>query len=234
MQYPSPEHQTQVLSTLAEHGKLNTLQISKRGSLDYPVVLRTLAHLSKRHLVWLSEIGNRGPKSPKFYQLTAYGFIELFLRLDENNYKNKFKKEYEACPRYLTHLDVFRRESVIPELKITSHTLLTTFEEACKAAAPEEFSNAALAYISTRTTIDSNFFIYFYVALYPLKLEKLNILNEIFKKDLEFLDSWDTNFLPFISGLYEDILTLDKKIHVTLPRYDQTQSKTIFDKYLKK
>ena len=96
----------------------------------------------------------------------------------------------------------------------------------------EAGNNEGLAFIATRTTIDFLFFLYLYSALFPLKLDKMNILKGILDGDHEFLHSWDIHFLPFISSLYDDILELDKKIHVDNPRLiEGPEVDALFKKY---
>ena len=68
-------HQTLVLRSLALKGPGNIQEIQLREGMNYPSTHRAIKTLRSRGLVWMSGVGDRGPKSPQTYSLTPFGVL---------------------------------------------------------------------------------------------------------------------------------------------------------------
>lgn len=72
---PPTEKQVKILRSLSLKGPGNIQQIQLREGMNYPTAHRNVKYLEGRGLIWMSGIGDRGPKSPKIYSLTPFGLL---------------------------------------------------------------------------------------------------------------------------------------------------------------
>jgi predicted transcriptional regulator len=113
-----------VLKYLGLNGEQHITSIQKNLELNYATAHRSITRLCNLNLIWLSNHDNNKPKSPKYYSLTPYGIVELFLRgeIEEENKENIINKWKKHCPCYILYWKEIKDEGLLNSiLKILYH-----------------------------------------------------------------------------------------------------------------
>jgi hypothetical protein len=102
------KHEKIVLQSLAHLGPENILGVSDRENIQYPTARRSIRSLQGRGLVWCSQVGDRGPKSPQTFSLTPLGLLASFLFCELwGSVGDILEVNRENAPQFIRYFDKF-------------------------------------------------------------------------------------------------------------------------------
>jgi hypothetical protein len=108
------------LETIGLNGTLHIQKVEKKLEINYATTHRSITRLEKINLIWLSSHDPNRSKGPKFFSLTPYGIVELFLRgkLREKEQNIIIHNWKEICPRYLLYWKDLKDNELLNDVKI--------------------------------------------------------------------------------------------------------------------
>lgn len=96
-----------VLRCLAEEGRGNILEISRRCGQVYQTTLRSVRRLEKAGDITLIKVGVRGVKSPQTYLLTPYGLLHALTTYDRVPVGFPHSSNLVVTPGFIKNMERF-------------------------------------------------------------------------------------------------------------------------------
>jgi hypothetical protein len=173
------KHEKIVLQSLAYLGPGNILGVSDRENIQYPTARRSIRSLQGRGLVWCSQVGDRGPKSPQTFSLTPLGLLASFLFCELwGSVGDILEVNRENAPQFIRYFDKFVEYGLKSNLLDVS---LQVYYDAALLVVDSSFVKGKVQFVNVdvkRNSLDLHFLSIFDRKYSLVELEKMGpIIN---------------------------------------------------------
>lgn len=194
--------QIQALKCLGLNGPLHIQRIQELAGMNYATAHRSVKHLEKRNLVWLSDVDPRGPKGARTYSLTPYGVLELYLRGDLET--GRVTQNWpQATPRLVMNHD---KIDFHEELKSMLSIKYPGVVEPLNATRQLKWREN---YVIIHRNILETIILEEIIHSSEVRLERL---IEVIREDKQYLKTWERWFSTK-TFIYNYLKSIDRKIH---------------------
>jgi hypothetical protein len=197
------ELQMKTLRCLGVNGPLHIQAIKEKTGMNYATTHRSVKHLEKNNLIWLSDITPRGPKGARTYSLTPYGVLELYLRGDPNDTAKITQHWEHATPRLIANHDIISHQEAVKNMLTTMYPDVV---RPMKTREQIEWKDNVVTL--NRNTLDM---IFLDSIICNQEISSAEIIEAI-QRDPDYMKTWEKWF-SVKTLLYSHLESLDDRIH---------------------